>query len=130
MTRSLPTVFLALALLAAGAAPASADMAGPWPWSKRPSRPLRYGGTEPDPAPTPAPQPPAEEKAAPAPAPNPQPMYPDDRAIRLSPRRSGPFRSCGSGTPACLAGIGLTWGMLWLGNRFAGRVARRKTEGR
>jgi hypothetical protein len=23
-----------------------------------------------------------------------------------------------------LAGIGLAWGTLWLGNRFAGRVAR------
>jgi hypothetical protein len=131
-SRSLRSGWFALVLLAAGAAPAFADVAGPWPWSKRPNRDRYITGPvkviTPDGEPTPpappdgqAPQPPADEKAAPAP--NPQPMYPDDPVVRLPPRRSGPFRSCGSGTPVCLAGIGLAWGMLWLGNRFA-RTAR------
>jgi hypothetical protein len=35
------------------------------------------------------------------------------------PKRTGPFRSCGSGMGLGLAGIGMAWGMLWLGNRFA-----------
>lgn len=44
------------------------------------------------------------------------------------PKRSGPFRSCGSGAPLALVGIAATWGMLWLGHRFAGRVSRRESR--
>lgn len=40
------------------------------------------------------------------------------------PRKTGPFRSCGSGMGTGLAGIGLAWGMLWLGNRFTGRTRK------
>jgi hypothetical protein len=41
-------------------------------------------------------------------------------------RRSGPFRSCGSGAGVGLAGIGVTWGLMWVGTRYASRVARRE----
>jgi len=41
------------------------------------------------------------------------------------PPRTGPFRSCGSGAGTGLAGIGAAWALMWLGNRFAGRAARR-----
>lgn len=37
------------------------------------------------------------------------------------PRRTGPFRSCGSGMGAGLAGIGLAWGLMWAGRRYATR---------
>jgi hypothetical protein len=40
------------------------------------------------------------------------------------PRRTGPFRSCGSGAGIGLAGIGIAWGMMWVGTRYAGRVRR------
>jgi hypothetical protein len=43
-------------------------------------------------------------------------------------RRSGPFRSCGSGMGVGLAGIGLAWGFMWIGNRYAGRVAGRRED--
>ena len=39
-------------------------------------------------------------------------------------RRSGPFRSCGSGMSTGLAGVALAWGALWLGGRCAARVSR------
>jgi hypothetical protein len=45
------------------------------------------------------------------------------------PRRSGPFRSCGSGMGLGLAGIGMAWGFMWVGNRYAGRVAGERTGG-
>jgi hypothetical protein len=40
-------------------------------------------------------------------------------------RRTGPFRSCGSGMGLGLAGVGTAWGLMWVGHRYAGRVARR-----
>jgi len=39
--------------------------------------------------------------------------------------RTGPFRSCGSGMGTGFAGIGLAWGLMWVGNHFASRVSRR-----
>ena len=42
-------------------------------------------------------------------------------------RRDGPFRSCGSGSALGLAGIGVAWGLMWAGNRYAGRVAKLRT---
>jgi hypothetical protein len=80
------------------------------------------------------PNPPQPTPPGPAPQPNPQPQpfgvdpngrpYPPP-APRDPPKRTGPFRSCGSGMGLGLAGIGAAWGMFWLGNRFAGRVSRR-----
>lgn len=103
----------AVLLLAADVAPIRADMpAGSWPWSKRPERP--WGGYG---------APPAgwyDSKAGqPTPTEQPKPE---------PPKASAPFRSCGSGAPLALAGIGATWGMLWLGNRFAGRMSRRESR--
>jgi hypothetical protein len=40
-------------------------------------------------------------------------------------RRDGPFRACGSGVGLGLVGIGIAWSLMWVGHRFAGRVARR-----
>jgi hypothetical protein len=63
------------------------------------------------------------EKAAPIDPETGQPM-----PVRPEPdrRRTGPFRSCGSGAGAGLAGIGIAWGLMWVGHRYAARVARRK----
>ena len=41
-------------------------------------------------------------------------------------RRTGPFRSCGSGMGAGLAGIGLAWAAMWAGHRYAARVATKR----
>jgi len=50
--------------------------------------------------------------------------------VREEPRRrTGPFRSCGSGAGAGLAGIGLAWGLMWVGHRYSARVARGKGAG-
>jgi hypothetical protein len=47
------------------------------------------------------------------------------------PRRTGPFRSCGSGMGVGLAGIGIAWGMMWVGTRYAARMTRtRQTDQR
>lgn len=51
-------------------------------------------------------------------------MWLDDPYVPPAPQRTGPFHSCGSGMGLRLAGIGLAWGMLWLGNRFARTVRR------
>lgn len=68
--------------------------------------------------PDPQPQPPITVDPTPdVPYPPPAPRDPPKR-------RTGPFRSCGSGMGLGLAGIAAAWGMLWLGNRFAGRVSR------
>ena len=42
------------------------------------------------------------------------------------PRRTGPFRSCGSGMGLGLAGIGIAWSLMWVGTRYAGRVASKR----
>ena len=42
------------------------------------------------------------------------------------PRRTGPFRSCGSGMGLGLAGIGIAWGLMWVGTRYAARVASKR----
>ncbi|MBN9118302.1 MAG: hypothetical protein J0I06_03930 [Planctomycetes bacterium] len=111
MTRALCLGLIAVGLLAAASAPARAD-AAPWP----------FRGPKP-PKPNPAPQPPAAvDPATDTPSPPPAPRDP--------PRRTGPFRSCGSGAGPGLAGIGAAWGMLWLGNRLVGRVSRRPKAGR
>ncbi len=100
-------VVLSLVLFAADA---RADMpAGPWPWSKR-AGPSINRLNDPPPNPDPAPQPP------------PPPIDPATGKelfdTREKPKRTGPFRSCGSGMGVGLAGIGAAWGMLWLGMRF------------
>jgi hypothetical protein len=43
-------------------------------------------------------------------------------------RRNGPFRSCGSGAGAGLAAIGVAWGLMWVGHRYAGRLTKRHNE--
>jgi hypothetical protein len=109
MARSLWLGVLAVVLLAAEFNSARADIPGPWPWSR--AHPFPHGGTDPtlqNEIPDPARVPPA-----------PQP---------IPPRRTGPFRSCGSGMGLGLAGIGVAWGMFWLGSRFVGRVSRRTSE--
>ena len=51
-----------------------------------------------------------------------QPLPP----VREEPRRrTGPFRSCGSGMGAGLAGIGIAWGLMWLGTRYGSRWVKR-----
>lgn len=129
---------LAFALLAAQAAPVFADIPGPHP---RPRPPLPL---PPQPIPPPdfgddsiptandekAPQPPSPPPirntgdsgtpfATTTTLPTPSPKKPEP------PKRTGPFRSCGSGMGLGLAGIGAAWAVLWLGNRFSGRVARK-----
>lgn len=106
MTRALWFGLIALALIATEAAPARADIPGPYPWSKRPQRPVGPWSSSPAPATGGI----AEANPPPVVAPRPAPE---------PPRRSGPFRSCGSGMGTGFAGIGLAWGMLWFGNRFA-----------
>ncbi len=96
MTHALWLGLLALVLLATETAPVRADIPGPHP-RPRPGPPL-------------PPPPPFTEGPV---VPDPFPPAP------AKPKRTGPFRSCGSGMGTGLAGIGLAWGMLWLGNRFA-----------
>ncbi|MBM3981475.1 MAG: hypothetical protein FJ304_14555 [Planctomycetes bacterium] len=90
-------VLVVFALLVAGA---RADVA-PWPFKV----------PRPEPKPQPAPQPP------------PPPIDPATGKelfdTREKPKRTGPFRSCGSGAGVGLAGIGAAWAALWLGMRFA-----------
>ena len=106
MSRFQRLAVLALMLLAAEATSARADVpSGRWPWSKT------LGPRRPSYDPTDESRP--DEPEAP---PRPEP-----------PKRNGPFRSCGSGAGTGFAAIGITWGVLWLGNRFAGRV--RETKG-
>lgn len=114
----------AVTLLAASAAPVRADLAGPWPWSRVPQRPphsIPFSNAEPA-SPAPAAEPQLQQGAIDPVSglPYPPPLKPDP------PKRTGPFRSCGSGMGVGLAGIGVAGMLLWLGNRCAGRVARGK----
>jgi hypothetical protein len=113
-SRALACVVLALPLFAAEAAPLWANAPPPFP--------------RPDPIPSPLPNPVPSPLPNPTPDPAPKEMYPDDPIPRPKPRRPGLFRSCGSGTPAALAGVGAAWTMLWLGSRFTGRVRGSKRE--
>lgn len=98
MVRSRVLALGLFALLALEAAPVRADMA-PWPFrTKRPD---------------PAPQPPQRIDLETGEPVSPRPPEP--------PKRAGVFRTCGSGAGLGLAAIGATWGLLWLGTRFAGR---------
>ncbi|MCE9560942.1 MAG: hypothetical protein K8U57_02700 [Planctomycetes bacterium] len=94
---------------------ARADLAGPWPWSKRQQRPWGSGA------------PPegwgAFQKAQ-AEADAARQLEREKTPPPEPPRRTGPFRSCGSGIGTGFAGIGLAWGLMWIGNRFASRVRR------
>jgi len=144
-------LWLALFAVALAASSVRADLPGPYPRPPRPLPPppnpdivppVPNPNLEPLPplpnppvpdgvVPTPKPIP---EGLKPAPVPQPTPQqgavdpvtgrpYPPP-APRDPPKRTGLFHSCGSGMGAGLAGIGLAWGMLWLGNRFSGRVSR------
>ena len=132
MARSRALVFglLAFALLAADANLARADLA-PWPF--RTKRPF------PPPAPAPDPAPNANDPITPGLDPNDQKRMVADEAAILNPRtgewepigkqkRTGLFRTCGSGMGVSLAGVGLAWGMLWLGTRLVGRVRGAKPD--
>ena len=69
--------------------------------------------------------------AAFAPAARANPAPPPDWKNYGDTRRTGPFRSCGSGMGVGLAGIGVAWGLTWVGTRYAGRIAKtRQAEGR
>jgi hypothetical protein len=116
---------------------ARADFAGPWPWSRKPLPPWGHYGAPPpgwfetekqmealrrEAAENGTP-PPASGGIADSPGPA---QTTTAQPTREQPRRTGPFRSCGSGMGVGLAGIGLAWGLMWAGTRFAGRVARPK----
>jgi hypothetical protein len=91
---------------------------------------------QPPPIPPPAPLPPIPDLTTPpTPQPTPQPTPRPKPAIDPTaidpaigfpppprqvdpPKRTGPFRSCGSGMGTGLAGIAVAWALLWLGNRF------------
>jgi hypothetical protein len=121
----------------------------PWGYGAPPPGWVEQNRVRNTPAPAPQPQPPQPQipppdfgdmTQPPAPIPDtvpiPQPMprpgpqidplneFPPKPPKKVEPQRTGPFRSCGSGAGTGLAGIALTWGMLWLGNRFVGRVSR------
>jgi len=126
MARALCLYSFAVALLAVGAAPARADVPAPdgtyrpkpWGYGAPPPGWFERNGS-PNPAPDPAPPPPLDPVTG-------LPRVPRDPP---QPKRTGPFRSCGSGAGTGLAGVGATWAVLWLGSRLAGRVARRaKTD--
>ena len=104
MSRLLLPLGLAV-MLAVDFAPARADIP-PGPSPRKPDPPF-------------VPQPPQPAPIDPVTGPPYPPPVPRD-----PPRRTGPFRSCGSGMGLGLAGIAAAWGVLWLGNRFAGRVSR------
>jgi hypothetical protein len=76
-------------------------------------------GKPPIPIPNPVPDPPPSDII-----PSVEPPPPPPPPKRVEPRRTGVFRSCGSGMGPGLAGIGVGWAMLWLGTRFANRVSR------
>jgi len=130
MRRLLWLVVFAGVLLAVEAAPVRADV--PAPDGTYHPKPWGYGAPPPGwfernslPNPPPPPQPPQpptpqlQQGAVDSDGrPYPPPLQPG------LPKRTGLFHSCGSGAGVGLAGIGLAWGMLWLGNRFAGRVSR------
>lgn len=118
-SRRLGVGMLALLLLAGEVAPLRANTPPPLPYPKPDPIP------KPDPLFAPAPNP--EPNPAPSPVQNPPPnkeMWPNDPVVRPAPKRTGPFRSCGSGAGTGLAGIAVAWAMLWLGNRFARSLSR------
>jgi hypothetical protein len=109
---------IAVAVLAVEAGSGRADLPGPWPSpSKR--RPVP-APPAPEPQPVPAP---------PQPPTDPSTGRPMGEFREEKPKRTGPFRSCGSGMGTGLVGIAAAWGVLWLGNRFAGRWARGSKSG-
>lgn len=112
MRRAFWNGFASLLLLAVVTPPVRADLPGPYPWSKRPERP-RPSIQYPDPV---------TEGAV---VPSEPPVTP--RPVTGGAKRTGPFRSCGSGAGTGLAAVGVSWGLLWLGTRAAGRV--RGTKG-
>jgi hypothetical protein len=74
---------------------------------------------------------PPPEGAEPAVPPMIDPVTGQPRPMRPEPRRrNGPFRSCGSGMGVGLAGIGVAWGLMWVGTRYAGRITRRDDRSR
>jgi hypothetical protein len=85
-----------LVVLALFATDARADVA---PWPIKPPRP--------QPAPPQPPPPPIDPATG-------KELF----DTREKPKRTGPFRSCGSGAGVGLAGIGAAWAVLWLGMRF------------
>jgi hypothetical protein len=141
-------VCLGLLACLCAASPARADVAGPWPWSRAPERPWGHGAPPPgwfereqqmrelrqanDGNATPQP-----EGSGQGPDTTGQPRVHRGGAITTSiqeernQRRTGPFRSCGSGMGVGLAGIGVAWGLMWVGTRYAGRIAKsQRPEGR
>ncbi|MCI0704396.1 MAG: hypothetical protein L0241_25340 [Planctomycetia bacterium] len=128
LSHSLSLALFACLCVAVMALPAWADLPGPGP-RPRPGPPI-------DPIPRPMPPAPAPNGEEVTPQPPPPPIDPItgkelfDTREKKSPQRTGPFRSCGSGMGLGLAGIGLAWGMFWLGNRFAARVSRGTNEER
>jgi len=116
LSRSLCLALFACSCAAVTALPAWADLPSPYPRPQPPGPPHLWEG------PTPK-----GNEAAPQPPPPIDPVTGKelfDTREKKKPQRTGPFRSCGSGMGLGLAGIGLAWGMFWLGNRFAGRIAR------
>ncbi len=95
-------VCLGLLALLCSASVARADLAGPWPWSRTPPRPDRA----------------LVEMNLKLIAEGKEPIKFEE------PPRTGPFRSCGSGAGLGFAGIGVAWGLMWVGHRFVGRVRK------
>lgn len=125
--RALVFGLLAFALLA-DANLVRADLA---PWPLRTKRPI--GPDEKSPATN------VNDTGTPGLDPNEQKrMVADEAAIRNpktgewepigKQKRTGLFRTCGSGMGVGLAGVGLAWGVLWLGTRFVGRVRGTKRQ--
>lgn len=98
---------LALLLLLGGLDSVFANVPPPWLPDGKP------------PSPGPNPAPPVPDPIIPSVEPQPPPP-----PKKVEPRRSGVFRSCGSGAGLGLAGIAVGWGMLWLGTRFVNRRPR------
>src|SRR5262249_8807801 len=115
-------------ILAAVAPSAMADMAGPWPWSRK----------APNPWGTPGPPPPGwfERQAQQFPngdgssaAVHTQDPESTPTTLTLEPpKHTGPFRSCGSGAGIGFVGIGLAWSLMWVGNRYVGRIVPRNDQ--
>jgi hypothetical protein len=84
--------------------------------------PVFPDGNPPVPIPEPAPKPdPLIPKPGPDVIPSVEPPPPPPK--KAEPRR-GLFRSCGSGAPTGLVGIGVGWAMLWVGTRLVSRRTR------
>ena len=57
--------------------------------------------------------------------PGPSPSVNRHLPVTADPPRRGVFRTCGSGMGVGLAGIGVAWGLMWVGTRCASRITRR-----